>query len=84
MGAGLDTIILCQILPQHTENYYELKNLCEHQLIPWGSFVSHSSDFWLADHPNLKALHASNQKEEFNVLMKVTVICVSLAVRAYD
>lgn len=85
MGAGSDTLILCQMLPQHTENNYKLKKtLCEHLLIPWGCSVERSSDFWLGDHPNLKTLHASNQKEAFNVLMEVTVNCVSLAMRVYD
>lgn len=40
MGAGLDPVILYQILPQHTENNYKLKNLCEHSLISWGFLLN--------------------------------------------
>lgn len=82
MGAGLDTAILCQILPQHTENNNSKTSVSSTQ--PLGSPVAHSSDFWLAEHPNLKALHASNQKEEFDALMEVAVNRVNLAMRAYD
>lgn len=84
MGAGLDTVILCQILPQHTENNYELKSLCECQLIPWDLlFNTAVTSGWLTTQIWKHSMQVT-KKEEFNALMKVTVICVSLAVRAYD